>query len=116
MRAFKPPKGTSWVFNTFYVKFLCIQVQLFRSSGPETKKTIFFIFFIIMGKLYMQWQYDPQKAQLDHKLQIYAQIHNESTIVFAQWSRKESMTLCHPPTRPLARQTTHLPTHLPLNL
>ena len=49
----------------------------------------------------------PKKAQLEHKLQIYAQIHNESTLVFAQWSGKESMTPCHSPTRPFACQTTH---------
>ena len=66
-RAFKPPKGTSRVFNTFYNKFSSTQLQPFRSSGPETKKIIFFIFFIIMRKLYMQWQYDPQKAPLDRK-------------------------------------------------
>ena len=23
-----------------------------------------------MEKLYMQWQYDPQKAQLEHKAQV----------------------------------------------
>ena len=28
-----------------------------------------------MGKLYMQWQYDQQKAQLDHKGQICAKFH-----------------------------------------
>ena len=28
-----------------------------------------------MRKLYMQWQYDPQKAQLQHKVQICAKFH-----------------------------------------
>ena len=28
-----------------------------------------------MGKLYMQWQYDPQKAQLEQKAQICAKFH-----------------------------------------
>ena len=86
-------------------------MQPFRSSGPEIKNNNFFIFFVILEKLHMQWQYDPQKAQLEHKLQLYAQIHNESTIVFAQWSGKESMTPCQPPTRPFTRQTRHPPTH-----
>ena len=28
-----------------------------------------------MEKLYMQWQYDPQKAQLEYKAQICAKFH-----------------------------------------
>ena len=28
-----------------------------------------------MEKLYMQWQYDPQKAQPEYKTQIYAKFH-----------------------------------------
>ena len=42
-----------------------IYVQPFRSSGPERKKIFFFIFFLIMEKLYMQRQYDAKKAQLE---------------------------------------------------
>ena len=50
-----------------------MQVLPFRSSGLESKKKIFFfIFFIIMEKVYVQWQYDPQKAQLEHKAQVCA--------------------------------------------
>ena len=51
-----------------------MQVQPFRSSGPETKKINFFIFFMIMGKVYMR-QYDHQKAQIEHKAQICAEFH-----------------------------------------
>ena len=45
-----------------------------------------------MEKLYMQWQYDPQKAQLEHKGQICAKFHkckyNSFRIVV--WKRKLS--------------------------
>ena len=88
IRAFKPPKGTSWIFNTFYDKFSCIYVQPFRSSGPETKKINFFIFFIIMGKVYMHRQYDPQKAQLEHKAQVCAKFHKRKSNSFCTVVRK----------------------------
>ena len=31
-----------------------------------------------MGKLYTQWQYDPQKAQPEHKAQVYAKFHKRT--------------------------------------
>ena len=88
MRVLKSPKGTSWVFNIFHDKFSCIQIQLLRSSGPVTKKLIFFIFFIIMGKLHIQWQYDPQKTKLRHKPQICAKSRKWKSNSFSTVPRK----------------------------
>ena len=70
----------------------------------KEKKKGFFIFCIIVRKLYIQWQYDLQMAQLEHKAQMHAKFY-ECVIVFAQWSGNESMM----PAQPHAGQTTFFP-------
>ena len=71
---------------------------MFRSPGPEMKKKNFFIYFLIMGKLYMQWQYDPQKAQLDYKAQLCAKFHNWKSNSFRTVVRKQKRG-AHPSAR-----------------
>ena len=83
VRAFKPPKGTSWVFNRFYDKFSCIYVQPFGSSGLETKFFFFFQIFHNYAKTIYAMAIWPQKAQLDHKAQQCAK--------FTKW---ESNSFC----------------------
>ena len=41
-----------------------------------------------MEKLYMQWQYDPQKAQLEHKAQICAKFQKRKYNSFCTMVRK----------------------------
>ena len=73
-------------FNAY--KCSCLEVLV------RKRKKVFF--FIMMGKLYMQCQYDPQKAQLDYnklRPKFVANFINESLTIFARWSRNDSMTL-----------------------
>ena len=52
-----------------------------------------------MEKLYMQWQYDPQKAQLEHKAQICAKFHKRKSNSFCTVVRKRKRD-AQPPARP----------------
>ena len=52
----------------------------------------------------MQWQYDPQKAQLEHKGQIYANFHKCKYNSFWIVVRKRKCDAC-PPAIPPARRT-----------
>ena len=79
-------------------------MQPFRSSGPETKKIYFFIFFIIMQKLYIQWQYDPQKAQLRHMPQMCAKSLKWKSNSFCTVPRKRNPDAQPPAPPPTARQ------------
>ena len=79
--------------NTAVPKFL---------SGNE--KIHFFIFFIIMGKLHMQWQYNPQKAQQRHKTQICAKsCKGKSTNSFCTVPRKRNLDVQPPASQPPAQ-------------
>ena len=82
-------------------------MQPFSSSGPEMKKKRFFLtFFIIMRKLHMQWQYDPRKAQLQHKAQICAKFHKRKYNSFCTVVRKRKCDA-----RPPAGRTSFFPTN-----
>ena len=86
-----------------------MQVQPFRSSGPEMKKNYF---FIIMGKVYMHRQYDPQKAQLEHKAQVCAKFHMRKSNSLRTVVRKRKRD-AQPPARcrPPAGRTSFFPTN-----
>ena len=51
-----------------------------------------------MEKLYMQWQHDPQKAQLEHKGQICAKFHKRKYNSFHTVVRKRKRD-AQPPAR-----------------
>ena len=57
----------------------------------------------------MQWQYDPQKAQLEHKAHICAKFHNRKYNSLRTVVRKRKCEA-----RPLDRQPTHPPARPPL--
>ena len=59
-----------------------------------------------MEKLYIQWQYDPQKAQLEHKAQICAKFHKRKYNSFRTVVRKQKCDA-----RPPARRTSFFPTN-----
>ena len=56
----------------------------------------------------MQWQYDPQKAQLEHKAQICAKFQKRKYNSFCTMVRKRKCD-ARPPARPPARQPARPP-------
>ena len=54
----------------------------------------------------MQWQYDPQKAQLEHKAQICAKFHKRKYNSFCTVVRKRKCDA-----RPPAGRTSFFPTN-----
>ena len=58
----------------------------------------------------MQWQYDPQKAQLEHKAQVCAKFHKHKSISFCTVVRKRKRD-AHPPARRPAGRTSFFPTN-----
>ena len=51
--------------NFHAYKYSCLEILVRKGT----------FFFHNYGKLYMEWQYDPQKAQLEYKAQMCAKSH-----------------------------------------
>ena len=59
-----------------------------------------------MGKVYVHRQYDPQKAQLEHKAQVCAKFHKRKSNSLPTVVRKRKRDA-----RPPARRTKFFPTN-----
>ena len=58
----------------------------------------------------MQWQYDPQKAQLEHKVQVCFKFHKRKYNSFRTAVRKRKRD-ARPSARPPAGRTPFFPTN-----
>ena len=61
---------------------------------------------MIIEKLYVQWKYDPQKAQLEHKGQICAKFHKCKYNSFRIVVRKRKRD-AQPPAHPTDKIFSH---------
>ena len=62
----------------------------------------------------MQWQYDPQKAQLEHKAQVCAKFHkrkSNSLRTVVRKRKRDARPPARPPACPPAGRTSFFPTN-----